>query len=115
MSLTQLAKKLSAWEVRRINCLDISVRIKRLSISELQEAERLTEECSIGNGQNRHIDNLPKLVHTLVRKWFTDADGQPLAGEDTIEDAKDWPGQLVGELFDAFGAVNNSKPPDPNL
>ena len=114
MSITALAKALSIWEVRHIECLNIDVRVKRLSVIELQEAERLTEQCSIGNGQNRHIDNLPKLVHTLVGKWFTDADGKPLAGEDTIDDAKDWPAQIVTELFDAFGAVNSSKPPDPN-
>jgi hypothetical protein len=114
VSITALAKALSTWETRHIECVNLDVRVKRLSVIELQEAERLTEECSIGNGQNRHVNNLPKLVHGLVSRWFTDADGNPLSGADTVDDAKDWPAQIVTELFDAFGAVNNSKPPDPN-
>jgi len=115
MSLTALSKALAQWEVRHIDCLNIDVKVKRLSIVELQEADRLTEECSIGNGQSRHVNKLPKLVHTLVNRWFTDLEGNPLAGQDSVEDAKDWPAQLVTELFDAFGSVNNNaKPPDPN-
>jgi hypothetical protein len=113
MSITALAKKLAPYEVKPIPCLGINVRVKRLTVLELQEAERLTEECSIGNGQNRHINNLPKLVHHLVLKWFADEEGKPIAGDDTVDDAKDWPSQIVAELFDAFGQVNTSKPELP--
>jgi len=98
VSITALAKALSARELKHIECLDIEVSVKRLSISELQEADRLTAKFA---------NDAPRLVHALVGKWFTDADGNSLAGTDTVEDAKDWPGLLVGQLLDAFRAVNS--------
>jgi len=108
MGLSQLAKQLSAWETRRMECLGVDIKIKRLSLSELQEVERLTEECSIGNGQNRHVGNLPKLVWTLVKRYVVDAEGNPLGGEDSVDDAKEWPASMVTELTKHFGEVNGT-------
>lgn len=109
MGLKEIAKGLSAWETRRIACLGIDVRVKRLSVAELQEVERLTEDCTSG----RRITDMPRLAHGLVRRWFTDAEGKPLAGDDTAEDAREWPGVLVSELMDAFNVVNSGRT-DPN-
>jgi len=114
MSLTKIAKQLSTWETRHVDCIDIDVQVKRLSLVEMQEAERLTESCSLGNGQNRHVNNLPKLVWTMVGRWFRDVDGNPLAGDDSLEDAKEWPSSMVSELMTAFSSVNTASDPDPN-
>jgi hypothetical protein len=115
MNLTELAGKLAPYAVVHLDTLDIDVRIKCLSLGELQEVERLTEACSLGSGANRKVNDLPKLVHTLVKRYFTDAEGQPLAGEDDVKAAKDWPGVLVTELMKSFQKVNAPEDkPDPN-
>jgi len=115
MNLTELAGKLAPYAVVHIDTLNVDVRIKCLSLGEAQEVDRLTEACSLGNGANRKVHDLPKLVHTLVKRYFTDAEGQPLAGDDDVKAASEWPGVLVTELMRAFQKINApEEKPDPN-
>jgi hypothetical protein len=114
LNLTELSSKLSRFETVRIETLGVDMRVKRLTLAELQDADRLTDSCSTGSGKNRQVTNLPKLVWTLVSRYFTDADGKPLAAEDDVEAAKEWPGSLVVELMQAFRRVNGGDEPDPN-
>lgn len=114
MNLTELSSRLSKHETVRIEALNVDLRVKRLTLQELQDVDRLTESCSTGSGKNRQVTDLPRLVWTLVKKYFTDAEGQPLAAEDTQEAAAEWPGTLVVELMQAFRKVNGGGEPDPN-
>jgi len=114
VNLTELSSKLSRHETVHIETLGVDMRIKRLTLSELQDVDRLTDLCSTGSGKNRQVTNLSKLVWTLVKRYFTDADGKPLAAEDTEEASKEWPGNLVVELMKAFQRVNGGDEPDPN-
>lgn len=115
MNLSELASKLNRYEVVHVDLLNIDVQVCRLSLVELQEVERLADSCSTGSGKNRQVTNLAKLVYTLVKKFFKDAEGNPLASEDKEEDAKEWPAALVIELMKAFQKVNGWEvQPDPN-
>jgi len=114
MGLSELAGKLSKYETVSIPSLGVDVRIKHLTIGELQQAEKLMDECSIGSGKNRKVGRLDRLVFQLVKRYFTDADGEPLAGEDTEEEAAEWPSSLVTELLTEFKKVNAPGDDDPN-
>lgn len=106
MNLSELASKLDCWQTVHLNSLNVDIRVKRLNLKEVSEVERLVEVCSTGSGKNRSVTNIAKLVHTIVKKYFTDAEGNQLAADDTEEQVSEWPGTLVQELLAAYRTVN---------
>jgi hypothetical protein len=115
MGLSELSAKLGRTETVHIDLLNIDVQIKKLSVKELENVNKLTESCSTGSGSNRNVTNLTKLSYNLVKMYFTDTEGNPLAGKDTEEDAADWPSELTVELLVKFRKVNKLEDaPDPN-
>jgi hypothetical protein len=114
-SLKELASRIANFKIVHVDILDVDVKIAKLTVREQQDLERLIDSCSIGSGDKRTLSNLPKLAYNLVKKYFTDANGEPLAGSDTEADAADWPAELVTELLTHFRRVNKlTDESDPN-
>jgi len=106
MGLKELASKLGRYETVHSDLLNADLRVTRLTVSELQAMEKLVDSCSSGKGEERVLTNVTKLVYNLVKLYLTDADGNPLAGNDTEADAAEWPAALATELLALFRKAN---------
>jgi len=114
VNLIELSKNVSKTVQVPIESLGVDLRIKRLSLQELQEVDRLIETCSTGSGKNRTVTNLPKLVHVLLKRFITDAEGNPHDASVTEEDVAQLPGSVIAEIMAAYRKINGGEEPDPN-